>query len=429
MTWSQQNYGHLGLQAEYLRLKSIQRLTEGWAAMQRAYNAGAFRHLMGPSDGGGGVPFRVASFGGGPGFEMVAVRAFCERFLPRARPEMVSLDLATEWAPCAEALGFRFNEWDVNDGEGVLRKAGMERIDLALISYVLYHYMSNEHCADWMARRLASKDIGAVLIISRFEEMSYQVESIERRGGRVVKLMKQPQFTRHKRSDTRQMLYLPGDAPPPVPLAPHEGRQRMTYPNVPHEDFKDARDKSYELDDGGEGGGEGGADGPAFGGGGGGGSGKPSGVERGGTQAVGAPAVSGWGYAPTAMVPPPPPPGGPPPPGNPPPPPPPPPAPTRTEPPPPPAAGATPAAGFPAEVPEVLHDALRAVGAAERAIALSFFRQQAEGRTGTVEVVLQSDGSKRDEATGTDVPMNIVLKLDFSTWAWKRVRKKAPAPA
>ena len=30
VTWSQENYAHLGLQAEYLRLKSIQRFTEGW---------------------------------------------------------------------------------------------------------------------------------------------------------------------------------------------------------------------------------------------------------------------------------------------------------------------------------------------------------------------------------------------------------------
>ena len=41
--------------------------------MQRAYNAGAFRHLTGEG-AKGSVPFRVASLGGGPGFELVAVR-------------------------------------------------------------------------------------------------------------------------------------------------------------------------------------------------------------------------------------------------------------------------------------------------------------------------------------------------------------------
>ena len=112
VTWSQDDYGHRGLQAEYLRLKSIQRFTEGWCAMQRAYNAGAFTHLMG--DGApGSVPFRVASLGGGPGFELVACRAFCEKHLPMAKLDLISLDLAKEWRDCAEGLGLRFGHWCV----------------------------------------------------------------------------------------------------------------------------------------------------------------------------------------------------------------------------------------------------------------------------------------------------------------------------
>ena len=57
--------------------------------------------------------------------------------------ELISLDLATEWEPCANGLGIRFAKWDVNDGEGVLKATRWEKIDLAVISYVLYHYMSN----------------------------------------------------------------------------------------------------------------------------------------------------------------------------------------------------------------------------------------------------------------------------------------------
>jgi hypothetical protein len=113
VTWSQSDYGHRGLQAEYLRLKSVQRFTEGWVAMQRVYNLGALRHLMGSADAAGGArpTLRVASFGGGPGFELVAARAFCERHLPRAQLDLISIDLATEWQPCAEGLGLRFNHW------------------------------------------------------------------------------------------------------------------------------------------------------------------------------------------------------------------------------------------------------------------------------------------------------------------------------
>ena len=45
VTWSQAEYGHLGLQKEYIRYKSVQRLTEAWACLQRARR----RHLR-PSD-------------------------------------------------------------------------------------------------------------------------------------------------------------------------------------------------------------------------------------------------------------------------------------------------------------------------------------------------------------------------------------------
>ena len=69
VTWSQENYAHLGLQCEYLRLKSIQRFTETWVALERAWNAGLFSKIVAQTAGAakGSVPFRVASLGGGPG--------------------------------------------------------------------------------------------------------------------------------------------------------------------------------------------------------------------------------------------------------------------------------------------------------------------------------------------------------------------------
>ena len=54
-------------------------------------------------------------------------------------------------------------------------------------------------------------------------------------------------------------------------------------------------------------------------------------------------------------------------------------------------------------------------------LALRFFRQ--EGGMGTKEVILPE--TKEDESSGQPVPVaNVVLKLDFETWSWKRVRKK-----
>ena len=82
------------------------------------------------------APYRVVSLGGGPGFELLAVRAFVALHLPSVALELRSLDLEASWRPCAEGLGIEFSEWDVNDGDGLMAAVGegVERIDLAIIS-------------------------------------------------------------------------------------------------------------------------------------------------------------------------------------------------------------------------------------------------------------------------------------------------------
>ena len=231
VTWSQENYAHLGLQAEYLRLKSVQRFTETYAIMQRLHNVGGLAHL--PSAGG----WRVASLGGGPGFELLAVDAFCREHVPGPPPQLASLDLEPSWREHAEALGLTFSEWDVTDGAGLLRATpGWPKIDLAVISYVFYHYMSHDLCYDWLAAALRSGEVGAVLIVSRFENLSTQMRALEARGVRAITLMHQPQFSA-RRTDHRQLLLVSAAGPPPDAM-PHAARMRMSYPNVPHEDNK-----------------------------------------------------------------------------------------------------------------------------------------------------------------------------------------------
>ena len=91
-------YAHPGLQAIYLRLKSFQRFTESWALYERAAHHGLFDSYLCPpssaaspaaqspaaqspptalaAEAAGGAnsdelrsPLRVASLGGGPGYE------------------------------------------------------------------------------------------------------------------------------------------------------------------------------------------------------------------------------------------------------------------------------------------------------------------------------------------------------------------------
>ena len=374
VTWSQENYAHLGLQLEYCRLKSFQRFTETFAALERAYNAGIFGALAAAGGGGpgaapGSVPLRVAALGGGPGFELLAAKSFHDEVLrhavpPLAAPELLSLDLAASWKGCAEGLGFGFNVWDVNDGGGLLRATnGWPRIDLAVISYVLYHYMSNDHCYDWMAGRLRDGTIGAIMIVSRFENLGAQIEGMRRRGARAVPLLTQPRFSARP-TDHRQLVWVADNAPLAPPAADH--RLRMIFPNVPHEDQKDPRDKSYDVD-------------------------APLAELPSADELRAAAAAAGHSVAADGAPPPPPPP-------------------------PPPAAAVEDGKIVDATVPESLREALAAVSEADRALALAFFRQDFGGRAGAHEVTLSSDADGR-----------VVLKLDFDAKSWKRVRKKAKA--
>ena len=45
-------------------------------------------------------------------------------------------------------------------GQGLLRASGWPKIDLAVISYVFYHYMSRDLCYDWLAAALRSGEVG-----------------------------------------------------------------------------------------------------------------------------------------------------------------------------------------------------------------------------------------------------------------------------
>ncbi len=200
----------------------------------------------------------------------------------------------------------------------------------------------------------APRRIGGILIISRFEDLDYQISLVARRGVAVHKLMAQPRYSK-RATDHRQMLFL-GEAAPPLSPLSTPARLRSTFPNVPHEDSKDRRDISYdEL------------------------------------------AISPAEIAPPAEA----------------------------------SAGADLGdldLGDLAEVPEVLREPVRGMGAADARAVLAFFRRRAADLGGSREIVL-SEEARIDPATGGPTVSRVVLLLDYESGAWKRVRRKAPAPA
>ena len=123
-TWSQEEYGHPGLQRTYIKLKSFQRFTETWATLERSAANGLFdvhrpdwqpKHAL--DEGHGPGPIRIASIGGGPGYELLATRIFFDRFAPGTQLELVSLDLCPSWRQYVEGLGFTFYHWNIHDGK------------------------------------------------------------------------------------------------------------------------------------------------------------------------------------------------------------------------------------------------------------------------------------------------------------------------
>jgi hypothetical protein len=86
---------------------SVSPWAEAWACLQRARHAGVFSSLDAGASGGGGdkKPLRWASLGGGPGFELLAVKWFFEKYYENYELDLVSLDLEGSWRGAAEGLG------------------------------------------------------------------------------------------------------------------------------------------------------------------------------------------------------------------------------------------------------------------------------------------------------------------------------------
>lgn len=258
VTWSQQEYAHAGLQREYVRFKSVQRFTETWAALERAHALGAFGAAAEAHARGGGA-CRVASLGGGPGFELLAFCAFFERHFGSVALSCVSLDLAPEWEAYCEEAGVGFARWDVRDGAGLLAAAGGP-IDYGLVSYVLHHYMADSHCAAWLGQWMGGPSpAGAlapsvealpvgptalgeacaprgVLVIGRDEDMGRERALLSAARVRCVRLIDQAGGR-----DDRQLLLLPEG------VAAGEGEEvpvasrGLTFENVPFEEHKGRR--------------------------------------------------------------------------------------------------------------------------------------------------------------------------------------------
>ena len=239
VTWSIEEYGHLGLQAQYLRLKSFQRFTETWTMLERAERAGVFRELA-DSDSTR-TALHIASIGGGPAYELLAFKQFFQKSHPAHSLAFCNLDVQEAWRPYSELLGFPFRQWDINDGN-LLQVCEWDRIDYVLISYVLIHVAKtpgvpqHEAVCDMLANLVKQHGVRAIVVCER-SPRNKSIEMVAKRDVCVLKLLSQRGGV-----DDRQTAWLPYAQGELLKIAyddtESESFRSDVFPNVPYEEFK-----------------------------------------------------------------------------------------------------------------------------------------------------------------------------------------------
>jgi len=220
-TWSQEEYSHLGFQRWYLHFKSFQRFTETWAILERALFAGVLDLTK--------THLKIASIGGGPGFELLAFKLFFYHHSPHTKLKLVSLDLCESWRPYVAAQGYRFEQWDLNGG-GLLEKLGLTRgqLDYVIISNVLIYCTTEKivKMIDWLLKK---DGVRAILVTEREQKRLRACSKLESRGIRVIRLIDQSRGV-----DERQLAFVPRN----LDLSAYGRRSKIIFPNVPFEEHK-----------------------------------------------------------------------------------------------------------------------------------------------------------------------------------------------
>lgn len=228
VTWSTEEYGHPGLQRMYLRMKSFQRFTETWATLERAAGIGVFDEVF--QRGTGTV--RIASIGGGPGYELLATRLFFLERAPEVELELTSLDLCAAWRPYVEQLGFQFVHFDINDGN-LLEALGLGRgeLNFCIVSCVMI-YVTNDATLDMFHRLVHEEGVRAILLNERGEKTE-ACAMMEDRGGAVIRLIDQTLGV-----DERQTVFCSTEFSDSQLRGANRREEELTFPNVPFEEHK-----------------------------------------------------------------------------------------------------------------------------------------------------------------------------------------------
>ncbi len=206
----------------------------------------------GRGEGGDGV-VRIAAIGGGPGYELLATKMFFEDRAPPSsgedgskggpRLELTCMDICPAWRRYAEALGFSFVEYDINNegGDNPIRAMGLRdgELHFCIVSCVMI-YVTNDRVMGMFHRLIHDSRVRAILVSERGERTS-ACGMMEDLGGRVVRLIDQSDgmderqaiWTSHEFCEERMRTshldyeaHQSGCVFPNVPYCEHKGGHR-----------------------------------------------------------------------------------------------------------------------------------------------------------------------------------------------------------
>lgn len=255
VTWSTEEYSHPGLQRMYLRMKSIQRFTEIWSLLERAESLGVFDDIFNNNIGGNNNNasmknvIRIAAVGGGPGYELLATKLFFEdRASPSGRGggdiqlELTCMDVCPAWRAYAEALGFKFVEYDIDNESGIspLDAMGLEtgQLHFCIISCVMIYVTSDKVMS--MFHKLIHNDGVKAMLVSERGERTMSCTMMEELGGKVIRLIDQADGMDERQAIWSSQEFCDGQLRTYYP--DYEAHQsKCVFPNVPYCEHKERR--------------------------------------------------------------------------------------------------------------------------------------------------------------------------------------------
>lgn len=172
ITWSEEEYNHLGFQYIYIKIKSVQRFTEVYNLLVRMHNLGMFDFLERKSPSrnqSGRKTFRIVSIGGGPGFELYAARLFFEKYYSTVKLKLMSIDMG-DWEFANQVFENEFSFGSFYDPE-YLKKIS-QQYDCAMMSYVFHHYFNQDKSKWDLIHKFLRNDIKFLIVNSRRKQMN-----------------------------------------------------------------------------------------------------------------------------------------------------------------------------------------------------------------------------------------------------------------